>query len=225
MRILAADDDPDILEILHILLEMEGYQTILASDGNQAAALAGETIDLYILDVAMPGKNGFEVCREIRRYTTAPVLFLTAKTQEQDKVTGFSAGGDDYLEKPFSNAELLSRVKALLRRCYIYQPSERTSPMRPDQLTLDPDAKSVLVRGQAVTLTPTEYGILNLLLSYPGKVFSAQTLYETIWNEPYSYSENNTIVVHISNLRKKIEEDPKSPKILKSMWGKGYYVD
>ncbi len=226
INILVADDDADIREILEILLKGEGFDVIMASDGKKAIELVDENIDLIILDVAMPEKNGFQVCKEIRNMSIAPILFLTAKGLESDKAIGFSAGGDDYLVKPFSNAELIFRVKALLRRCYHYQPvkKEKKNVYKVDNIVMDDNKKSVTVDNVPITLTPIEYDILNLMMRYPNKVFSVQNLYESIWSQDYSYLDNNTIVVHISNLRKKIEKDPKNPQNLKSMWGRGYYV-
>ncbi|MGF7141706.1 DNA-binding response OmpR family regulator [Anaerotaenia torta] len=227
IKILVADDDADIREILEILLKAEGFDVILASNGKEAIEAVDESIDLIILDVAMPEKNGFQVCKEIRTMSVAPVLFLTAKTLESDKAIGFSAGGDDYLVKPFSNSELIFRVKALLRRCYQYQSlhREKKNIYRVGNILLDDNTKNVTVDDIPTVLTPIEYDILCLMMRYPTKVFSVQNLYESIWKQDYTYLDNNTIVVHISNLRKKIEKDPKNPKHLKSMWGRGYYVD
>ncbi|MGB8455890.1 MAG: winged helix-turn-helix domain-containing protein [Anaerocolumna sp.] len=225
--ILVADDDEDIWEILEILLKAEGFEVIMASDGNEAVRLADAFVDLIILDVAMPEKNSFLACKEIREKSVAPVLFLTAKSQVSDKALGFSAGGDDYLPKPFSNAELIYRVKALLRRCYQYQPlkKEENNIYKIGPVTINANNKTVTADHQQVILTPLEYDILELMARYPKKVFSAQNIYESIWNQDYTYLENNIIVVHISNLRKKIEKDPKNPEIIKSMWGRGYYVE
>lgn len=226
IKVLIADDDEDIREILEILLKAEGFDVIMASDGMQAIELTNEDVDLIILDVAMPIKNGYQACKEIRYKSIAPVLFLTAKTMESDKAIGFSAGGDDYLVKPFSNAELIFRVKALLRRCYQYQSikKEKNTIYRVDTIVLNEKTKIVTVDNNTITLTPIEYELLRIMMKYPNKVFSVQNLYESIWDQDYTYVDNNTIVVHISNLRKKIEKDPKNPQILKSMWGRGYYV-
>lgn len=226
IKILIADDEDDILEILEILLVAEDFEVVMASDGGKAIELADETIDLFILDIAMPIKNGFQVCKEIRNKTMAPILFLTARTQESDKAIGFSAGADDYIVKPFSNAELLFRVKALLRRYYVYQSvrKERNHIIKNDNIILDTSSKTLTLDGNNISLTPIEYDLLELMMRYPNKVFSARNLYESIWDQGYSYLDNNTIVVHISNLRKKIEKDPKNPEYIKSMWGRGYYV-
>lgn len=226
IKILVADDDADIREILEILLKAEGFEVIMASDGKAAIDLYDDTIDLIILDVAMPEKNGLQACKEIRNVSITPILFLTAKVLESDKAIGFSAGGDDYLEKPFSNVELIFRVKALLRRCYQYQSisREKKNIYKIDNIVLDDNTKTVSVDNVPITLTPIEYDILCLMFRYPNKVFSVQNLYESVWNQDYTYLDNNTIVVHISNLRKKIEKDPRNPQYIKSMWGRGYYV-
>lgn len=226
IKILIADDEEDIREILDILLKAEGFATIMAVDGKQAIDFADDTVDLIILDVAMPEKNGFQACKEIRKKTIAPILFLTAKTMESDKAIGFSAGADDYLIKPFSNAELIFRIKALLRRCYQYQNvfKEKNGIYKIDNIVLDETTKNVTVDNNPITLTPIEFDILRLMMKFPNKVFSVQNLYESIWSQDYTYLDNNTIVVHISNLRKKIEKDTKNPMIIKSMWGRGYYV-
>ncbi|WFR59017.1 response regulator transcription factor [Anaerocolumna sp. AGMB13025] len=227
IKILVADDDEDIREILEILFKAEGFEVVMAANGIEAVDAADASVDLIILDVAMPEKNGFLACKEIREKSMAPVLFLTAKSQVSDKAVGFSAGGDDYLSKPFSNAELIYRVKALLRRCYQYQPVKREENgiYKKGAVTINTSTKTVSLNDQPITLTPIEYDIFELMARYPKKVFSAQNLYESVWNQDYSYLENNIIVVHISNLRKKIENDPKNPEIIKSMWGRGYYVE
>ena len=226
IKVLVADDEADIREILDILLRAEGFEVIMATDGMQAIERAREDVDLIILDVAMPIKNGFQACKEIRVKSIAPILFLTAKTMESDKAIGFSAGGDDYLVKPFSNAEFIFRVKALLRRCYQYQSikKENRDIYQVNHIVLNDKTKVVTVYDNMITLTPIEYELLRIMMKYPNKVFTVQNLYESIWDEDYTYVDNNTIVVHISNLRKKIEKDPKNPQIIKSMWGRGYYV-
>ncbi len=227
-RILIADDSPEIIEILTILLDSEGYEVIVATDGEAAVALADETIDLIVLDVMMPLKSGFIVCKEIREKTIAPVLFLTAKDSDSDKAIGFSAGGDDYLSKPFSYSEFLARVKSLLRRYYVYQGKqykEEGKNLCLDLLKIDLNEQKVFLEGKEIALTALEYRILILMAKNRKKIFTAQNLYESIWNEPYFYSANNTIMVHILKLRKKIEIDYKEPRIIKTAWGKGYYVD
>ena len=227
-KILIADDDPDIREVVRILLESEGFQVIEAVDGDDAALKISPEIDLYILDVMMPGKSGYQVCREIRLSSASPVLFLTAKSQDGDKSMGFSSGGDDYLVKPFSYTELTARVKAMIRRYFVYgakaeEIREETISIR--ELFINLDECEVKVDGRDVVLTDIEYRMLLLMAQNRRKVFSAQNLYEEIWNEPYFYSCNNTIMVHIRNLRRKIEPDPENPSFIKTVWGKGYRID
>lgn len=227
-RILIADDSEEIREIIEILLTGEGYEVVTAKNGQEAIDLTDDTIDLFILDVVMPVKSGFRACVEIRNKTTAPILFLTAKAQDSDKTMGFSSGGDDYLAKPFSYAELISRVKSLLRRYFVYQgkaPVACSTKLSTGDLTLDTDTKQVTLKGKEIFLTDIEYQMLALMLRNKKKVFSAADLYEQIWQEPYFYSANNTVMVHIRNLRKKIETDPQNPLYLKTVWGKGYYID
>lgn len=226
--ILIADDDTDIREVVKILLESEGFSVVEAKDGDDAVNKISPEIDLYILDVMMPGKNGYQVCREIRRLSSSPVLFLTAKSQDGDKSMGFSSGGDDYLSKPFSYTELTARVKALLRRYFVYGGKTEEAGgqvISIKDMTILKDACEVKIAGQDIPLTDIEYRMLLLMAENRRKVFSAQNLYEEIWNEPYFYSCNNTIMVHIRNLRRKIEPDAENPTYIKTVWGKGYRID
>lgn len=226
--IMIADDDPDIREVVRILLESEGFRIVEAVDGDDAISKIDPAIDLYILDVMMPGKSGYQVCRAIRAASTAPILFLTAKSQDGDKSMGFSSGGDDYLPKPFSYTELTARVKALLRRYYVYRGKESEESKEKiviRDLVIDRQTCEIRLAGAEVQLTDIEYRMLLLMAENRRKVFSAQNLYESIWNEPYFYSCNNTIMVHIRNLRRKIEPDPDNPQYIKTVWGKGYRID
>ena len=226
--IMIADDDPDIREVVRILLESEGFRIVEAVDGDDAISKIDPAIDLYILDVMMPGKSGYQVCRAIRAASTAPILFLTAKSQDGDKSMGSSSGGDDYLPKPFSYTELTARVKALLRRYYVYRGKESEESKEKiviRDLVIDRQTCEVRLAGAEVQLTDIEYRMLLLMAENRRKVFSAQNLYESIWNEPYFYSCNNTIMVHIRNLRRKIEPDPDNPQYIKTVWGKGYRID
>lgn len=227
-KILVADDSPEIREIVAILLGGEGYEVIEAVNGQEAIDLVTEDIDLIILDVMMPIKSGISACVEIRKKTIAPILFLTAKTQDSDKTIGFSAGADDYLSKPFSTAELVSRVKSLIRRYLVYQGKhvvQKEGSLELRGLKVDEKSKNVLLDGKLVILTDIEFNLLLLMIKNQGKIFSAENLYESIWNEPYFYSANNTVMVHIRNLRKKIERDPQNPEYIKTVWGKGYCIE
>ena len=227
-KILIADDDAEIREILSILLKGEGYQVVTASDGDAVVALADEMFSLIILDVNMPKQSSFFACSEIRKKTMVPILFLTARTQESDKAMGFSAGGDDYLSKPFSNAEFLMRVKALIRRYSQYgsRLSQKSGPiLYVSNMVINTDEKSVSVDGVHIYLTSTEYDILELLARNRKKVFSMENIYNSIWKDSYLGTSDNAIMVHIKNLRKKLEKNTKEPRYIKTAWGKGYYID
>lgn len=226
-KILIADDDAEILEILSILLSGDGYDITTASNGDEVVSLADESFSLIVLDVNMPKLSGFLACSEIRKKTMAPILFLTARTQESDKAIGFSAGGDDYLSKPFSNAEFLMRVKALIRRYSQYGsiPTQQSNPiLLVSDMVINTDEKTVSVDGVLIPLTSTEYDILELLALNRKKIFSMENIYSSIWNDSYIGASDNAIMVHIKNLRKKLEKNPKEPKYIKTAWGRGYYI-
>ncbi|MBR3376711.1 MAG: response regulator transcription factor [Mogibacterium sp.] len=226
--ILIVEDEPDIREGIRILLNGEGYTIIEAGSGEEALEQMNETVDLIILDIMLPGMSGLKVCEEIRKISVVPILFLTARSQESDKTIGLLAGGDDYLAKPFSFSELSARVKALLRRYYVYQGKNQGATVVQDQIMTSGrfrialDRNEVWKDGKEIDLTGTEYGILLLLMRSPFRIFSAQNIYENVWDDPYSYSANSTIMVHIRKLRTKIEDDPQNPVYIKNIWGKGY---
>lgn len=229
-KILIVDDNPEIREIIEILLTGEGFETVQAKDGMTALKILNQIeFDLIILDIMMPGMNGYQTCLEIRKSSNAPILFLSARTKDSDKTLGFSSGGDDYLAKPLSYNELVSRVKALIRRYQVYKGKEiKEEPLQTihyHHLTIDEPEERVLRNGTIVELTDTEYRMLLLLIKQKGQIFSAERLYESIWNEPYYYGANNTVMVHIRNLRRKIEADPNNPQLIKTIWGKGYRCD
>ena len=228
-HILVVDDNPEIREIIRILLTGEGYEITEAADGIRALKeLERCDFDLIILDIMLPSMNGYEVCQKIREKSNAPILFLSARTTDSDKILGFSSGGDDYLAKPFSYSELLGRTKALIRRYHVYQGKEReeiSDSLSFGNLTIDTTHRQVLLNGQNIELTTTEYEMLNLLAKNRRQIFSAQKPYESIWNEPYYYGANNTVMVHIRNLRQKIEKDPKNPALIRTAWGKGYFFE
>ncbi|MEK3718730.1 response regulator transcription factor [Paenibacillus sp. FSL R7-0333] len=227
--ILIADDNHEIREIVRVLLESEQYHVIEAVDGEDAVNKVDDTIDLIILDMMMPRKSGIKACVEIRELTSAPILFLTAKTQDSDKTLAFSAGSDDYLSKPFSYTELVSRVKALLRRYYVYKGKEDSSAPSDvitfNGLSVNTTVNEVRMNEKELTLTEIEYKLLALMSINRNKIFSAQNLYESVWGEHYFYSCNNTVMVHIRNLRMKLEKDPQNPKFIKTVWGKGYRIE
>ena len=227
-QILIADDNSEIREIVRILLESENYEVFEAVDGQDAIDKVTEETDLIILDMMMPNKSGLKACLEIREKTSAPILFLTAKTQDSDKQLAFSSGSDDFLSKPFSYTELVARVKALLRRYYVYRGKEKMEESKHivvNDLTIHPDSQSVQIGNKEISLTDIEYQILKLLASKRRKVFSAENIYESVWQQPYFYTCNNTVMVHIRNLRNKLKDDPQQPKYVKTVWGKGYKIE
>lgn len=227
-RILFADDDPEIREALRLLLSCEDFETVEASCGKEVLELMNHTIDLVILDVMMPEMNGYAVCAELRKRYTTPVLFLTAKSQDSDKTLGFSAGGDDYLVKPFSYNELMNRVKAILRRYYVYgaKTTEQSSVIYCcGNIEIDTSRCQVKVDNEEVILTDIEYRILLLLASHPQRVYSTQSIYEIVWNEPYTYSSNNNVMVHIRNIRRKLGDDSQNCHTIRTVWGKGYRIE
>ena len=184
-------------------------------------------IHLVILDIMMPGISGIQVCETIRQFSYVPILFLTAKSRESDKLLGFMAGGDDYLIKPFSYSELYARVKALLRRHHIYD-KEFSSPLSKEEwleasgIRINQRKNEVFLNNNEIILTEIEYEILLLLMKYPGKIFSVENIYESVWEEPFYSNSANTIMVHIRKLRTKIERDPQNPKLIQTVWRKGY---
>ena len=223
-RILVADDEPEIREVLRMMLESEGYDIVEACNAQEAVERT-EGVDLVILDILMPGESGIQACTKIREKSNVPILFLTAKSGEHDKVLGFSAGGDDYLVKPFSYMELLSRVKALIRRYRVYQKSEDKAEKMIfyRDLTIDTELQSVTDNGKKISLTEMEYQILLLLVSNPRKIFSVKEIYEQVWKEDFFPSSGNTVMVHIRNIRRKLEKE--GEPYIQNVWGRGYCVN
>lgn len=222
---MVADDEKEIREVLCLLLRSEGYEVVTACNGREALALACEDIDLYILDVNMPELNGFMAGAEIRKQFDAPIMFLTAYSGESDKVMGFSVGADDYLVKPFSNMELLMRVKAILRRGQIKTETQpKTADIcRLEDLTIDQNRQTVSRNGEPISLTYTEYKILDLLIRNRKKIFSLEHIYQSVWEE--NAVSDSAVMMHIKNLRKKLGDNSRQPKYIKTAWGRGYYVD
>lgn len=227
-KILIIEDDEDIREGIRILLESEGFDVTEADCGKKGLELLDSSFSLVILDIMMPGMSGLKTCEEIRKTSVVPVLFLTAKSTESDKLIGLMVGGDDYLSKPFSYAELLGRVKALLRRYHVYGSKNtnsydvQDSVIKIGNISISENFNEVTVDGKEIDLTDLEYRILLLLMKYPRKIFSAQNLYESVWQEEYMYTSNSTVMVHIRKLRAKIENKPDAPDHIKTVWGKGY---
>ena len=230
-KILIVDDDKEIRIALKEILEKQQYVVVEASNGDEAISKINNDIDLIILDVMMPNRDGITTCIEIRENYDMPILFLTAKSTEYDKYIGLSMGGDDYLSKPFSKMELLARVSSLIRRYRVYQNKQnKNSPLENNyiyikDLRIDKYASRVYKNNQEITLTNIEYKILRLLAQHKNKIFTLENLYESIWHESYDYSVNQTIMVHIRNLRKKLDDSSKSSQYIKNVWGRGYCIE
>lgn len=223
-RILIADDEQEICAIVALLLRGEGYDVVTVHDGQSAVERCGEDIDLYILDVNMPRLNGILAADQIRRRFDTPIIFLTAYSGESDKVMGFAAGADDYIVKPFSNTELLLRVKAILRRAAPRTAAPAAAHLIPiGDLLLDPDKRIVSRDGQTIALTHTEFSILALLATHKKKIYSLDNIYQSIWGD--DAVGDGTIMAHIKNLRKKLGDDSRNPIYIKTAWGRGYYID
>ncbi len=226
-RILVVDDEQEIADLIAIHLRNEGYEVCVAYCGATALDLAlSETFDLLILDIMMPGIDGLEICRRVRGEQNTPIIFLSARSEDMDKILGLSAGADDYMTKPFNVLELVARVKAQLRRFLMLNPALTKSPetIAVGNLLIDKDKHAVYVDDTAIKLTPTEFGILFLLASHPGRVFSSEEIFTQVWSEPYLQA-SNTVMVHIRKLREKIEADPQKPLLIKTVWGIGYKLE
>lgn len=226
--ILVVDDDREIARAIEQFLVREGYRVLLAYDGMQALdALASNNVQLIILDVMMPKLDGLSATMKIRQTRNIPIIILSAKSEESDKVLGLSMGADDYVTKPFNPAELVARVSSHLRR-YIHlgdmAAAEKNLHPVTGSLELDTEAKQLLVDGEPVRLTATEYRIVELMMQNLGRVFSAEEIYERVWNEE-AFAVENTVMVHIRRIREKIEINPKEPKYLKVVWGIGYKME
>ncbi|MBO4909736.1 MAG: response regulator transcription factor [Lachnospiraceae bacterium] len=227
-NILVCDDDKDIVSAIEIYLLEDGHNIFKAYDGFQALEILGkEDIQLVILDIMMPEMSGIEVAEKIRENSEVPIIFLSAKSEESDKVDGLNAGGDDYVTKPFSPAELTARVRSNLRRYTQFgnnNESANSHIYSAGALCINDESKSVTVDGEPVKLTPIEYNILLLLLKNKGTVFSTDKIFQSIWNET-PIATDNTVAVHIRHIREKIEINPGQPKFLKVVWGVGYKIE
>lgn len=219
-KILVVDDEKDIRDVVKLLLGKEGYSVAEASSGMQAIEMLRSQIvfDLVILDIIMPELSGVETAAQLRRISDTPILFLTAKSADADKIEAYSAGGDDYLSKPFSKVELLLRVNALLKR---YKRENFRTALNCG-VVIDVKNKSVLKNGQKVHMTEKEFELLAFLFEHSGKTFSISELYEQVWMEKFLQSSSNTVMVYIFNLRKKLEDNFSEPKLIQTIWGKGY---
>lgn len=226
-KILVVDDEKEIADLIEIYLVSDGYKVYKAYNAADGLdILAKEDIKLVLLDIMMPGMDGLAMCRKIRETSNIPIIILSAKSTDLDKILGLGTGADDYVTKPFNPLELVARVKSQLRRYTKLGnlPAEDSQVYRTGGLMVDDDRKEVTVDGEPVKLTPMEYNILLLLIRNQGKVFSINQIYESIWNED-AYGAENTVAVHIRHIREKIEINPKEPRYLKVVWGIGYKIE
>ena len=226
--VLVCDDDKEIVNAIEIYLVQEGYRVLKAYDGIQAIdMLKKEEVHLLVIDVMMPRMDGIRATLKIREESSIPIIILSAKTEDADKILGLNIGADDYVSKPFNPLELVARVKSQLRRYTALgtmKEAEDGNVFTTGGLVIDDDLKEVTVDGEFVKLTPIEYNILLLLVKHQGKVFSINQIYESIWNED-AIGADNTVAVHIRHIREKIEINPKDPRYLKVVWGVGYKVE
>ena len=224
--ILVVDDNKEIVYSIGELLKYEGYREVKAYDGMEA--LEQEKIDLILLDVMMPKMNGLSALMKLREKSRIPVIILSAKTEETDKVSGLVLGADDYVEKPYQPAELTARIKAHLRRYHVWgaqKPKEDEDRIVNGGLVLDRKQRLVIVEGEEVRLTATEYKIMELLMEHPGQIFPAEQIYEIVWKEKADFAVENTVMVHIRHIREKVEIDCKKPRYVKVVWGIGYKME
>lgn len=226
MNILVCDDDREIVNAIEIYLRNDGYDVIKAYDGMEALqAVQDHEIHLILMDIMMPKLDGMQATMRIREDKNIPIIMLSAKSEDYDKITGLNVGADDYITKPFNPLELIARVKSQLRRYVDLGSREhKTGIFRTGGLVIDDEQKTVELDGKHIAVTPIEYGILRLLTEHAGRVFSIEQIYETVWNEP-AYNPENTVAVHIRRIREKIEINPKNPKYLKVVWGIGYKIE
>jgi two-component system response regulator VicR len=225
MKILVVDDERTLVKGIKFNLENEGYQVDCGYDGEEAVSMAKNTAyDLIILDLMMPEKDGLQACQEIRMFSTVPIIMLTARSEDADKLMGFESGADDYITKPFNIMELKARIRALLRRASIASPpeAEAAGVMTRGNITVDPGRRSAMSDGKAVELTMKEFDLIEFLMKNPGKVYSREQLLDLVWGYDYQ-GDIRTVDVHIRRLREKLEKDPAKPELIITKWGVGYY--
>ena len=229
MKILLADDESEIRNVLRILLANKGYEVLEAANGEEAVKAANENkdIDLCIMDIMMPVMSGVDATAQIRRFSDMPILFLTAKSLDSDKMRAYSSGGDDYIVKPFSPRELLLKVEALTRRYNVYnhKQTDADAVRLPYGIIVTPSRREVVKNGETIDIRDKEYEVLLCLIRNRGNVVSAEKIYEQVWGEISLPSSNNTVTVHILNLRRKLEDNSAQPKLIRTVWGKGYQID
>ncbi|UOQ83526.1 vancomycin resistance response regulator transcription factor, VanR-F/VanR-M family [Gracilibacillus salinarum] len=224
ISILIADDEEEIADLIAFHLEKEGYQCLKASNGQEAVRIVGnQVIELLILDIMMPKMDGYEVARRIREQHNMPIIFLSAKTSDFDKVQGLVIGADDYMTKPFTPIELVARVNAQLRRFLNLNQPQKDNKTQLDfgGLVISPDQRTVTLYDEDIELTPKEFDILYLLASHPKKVYSVENIFQQVWDEAY-FEDGNTVMVHVRTIRKKLKEDKRTHKWIKTVWGVGY---
>ncbi len=223
--VLVCDDDRDIVSALKIYLTAEGYNVLCAYNGQEAIdTVKTNEVHLILMDIMMPGVDGIRALMKIRETQNMPVIFTTAKSEDNDIILGLNLGADDYVTKPFNPVELMARVRSQLRRYTMLGSKQQTNVIAVGAIEIDDSAKAVTVDGESVNLTPTEYEILKLLALSPGKVFSPAEIYRTVW-EDEPYASDSTVAVHIRHLREKIEIDPAKPRYIKVVWGQGYKIE
>ncbi len=225
MKILVVDDEREIADLIEVYLKNEGYEVVTSYRGGDALdKIQTEKFDLAVIDVMLPEVDGFQLCREIREHHRYPVIMLTARTADTDKITGLSLGADDYVTKPFNPLELMARVKAQIRRFYQYNEGSAVDTMEIRGLTVNTATHTCSLYGKELSFTPIEFGIVELLCKNAGKVVTTQELFEQVWGEQY-LDASNTVMVHIRRIREKMGEKPKTPKFIKTVWGVGYKIE
>ncbi|PEF42565.1 response regulator transcription factor [Bacillus wiedmannii] len=226
--ILIVEDDADIIQLISLYVKNEGYKIYTALNGIDALdMMQREKIDAIILDIMMPGIDGIEVCKRIRRFSYVPILMLSAKGEDMDKILGLMTGADDYMVKPFNPLELVARVKALLRRSVLQHTAKQeitNTTIHIQSLVINKENHTVSIENNLIKLTPIEFNILYVLASSPGRVYSSEELFELVWNEP-AYHSHKTVMVHIKNIREKLERFLKEEPIIQTVWGVGYKIE
>ncbi len=225
-QIIVCDDDEDINELIAIYLKKDGYKVIQCFNGKEAIAALGKNhVDLIIMDIMMPGEDGIKVVERIRETSDVPIIFLSAKSELNDKLKGLDIGGDDYMTKPFEILELKARIKSIIKRSSTTTEKKDKKVYKIGNLKVDQDTKQISLHGKPIKFTPIEYKIMVYFAKNRGKVLSSNDIYKEVWNESEAYNIENTIAVHIRHIREKIEKDSREPKYIKVVWGIGYKME